>query len=410
MRKKLTAKFLESYRSNHNVEIADDDGPKGFSVRVGPLSAAFYVVYYRDGQKHRTKIGNFIEFDKKGGITLSEARAEAERIRGNSLHPAAAKRRARAAGTFDKVARRFIEEMPRARKIADEPDLRELTRRDYNQHMIQLVAILGDRYLDDITKEDLEEKFFEAKAETAPIQANRIFSTLRRFYNWAIKKGLATTNPCVGMELPGGEESERESDWPREKIRKVWGALDAERPMIARFFKFLFYTGLRRGEAMKLQWSWIDFDREADHPQPKFTIPPEANKTRTKKALPLSPQAAQLLRELRELTGHTDSVFIGPSGKRITTIQKAKERIARRAGVEFRTHDIRHCVATGMAERGTSSDTVSAVLGHVIGKKTTRIYERYHRMPEKRRALETWANHLDAIVGQEGSKVASFPA
>ena len=115
-------------------------------------------------------------------------------------------------------------------------------------------------------------------------------------------------------------------------------------------------------------------------------------------------------RNSHELTGHTEHVFIGPSGKRITTIQKAKERIARRAGVEFRTHDIRHCVATGMAEGGTSSDTVSAVLGHVIGKKTTRIYERYHRMPEKRRAVETWANHLDAIVGQEGSKVASFPA
>ena len=48
-----------------------------------------------------------------------------------------------------------------------------------------------------------------------------------------------------------------------------------------------------------------------------------------------------LVQTVWPLTGPTEDVFIGPSGKALTNPQKAKQRIEKSSGVKFRIHDIR---------------------------------------------------------------------
>jgi len=93
---------------------------------------------------------------------------------------------------------------------------------------------------------------------------------------------------------------------------------------------------------------------------------------------------------------HRDYVFgqgIGFSGW-----AKARDRIN---GLDdFRIHDIRRSVATGMAEIGILPHIIEAILNHVSGHKAgvAGIYNKARYLDEMRAALEKWAAHVAMLV------------
>jgi hypothetical protein len=70
-------------------------------------------------------------------------------------------------------------------------------------------------------------------------------------------------------------------------------------------------------------------------------------------------------------------------------------------GIEdWRIHDIRRSVATGMAEIGILPHIIEAILNHVSGHKAgvAGIYNRARYLDEMRSALERWAAHIAALA------------
>lgn len=65
-------------------------------------------------------------------------------------------------------------------------------------------------------------------------------------------------------------------------------------------------------------------------------------------------------------------------------------------------HDLRRTCATGMANLGVLPHVIEAVLNHISGHKSgvAGIYNRSTYEPEKRAALDLWANHLAVAVAQ----------
>ena len=63
-------------------------------------------------------------------------------------------------------------------------------------------------------------------------------------------------------------------------------------------------------------------------------------------------------------------------------------------------HDLRRTAATGMQSLGFTDEVVDRVLNHVL-PGVRRTYNRFPRDPEKRIALEAWAQHVEAIVSGE---------
>ena len=166
--------------------------------------------------------------------------------------------------------------------------------------------------------------------------------------------------------------------------------------MMAIYFKLLFFTAVRRSEGTTARWSDIDYEKRL------WRIPVIKTKNKKEHVLPLSDQVVSLLHTVWPLTGHTEHIFIGPNGKALANPQKAKQRIAKCAGVKFRIHDIRRTVATELAALGVPTDTISAILNHTVGeRKDTRTYVRYARIEEKRAALDKWARHVEQIVSAE---------
>lgn len=67
---------------------------------------------------------------------------------------------------------------------------------------------------------------------------------------------------------------------------------------------------------------------------------------------------------------------------------------------DWRIHDLRRTVATGLQRLGFRLEVIEAVLGHVSGSRAgiVGVYQRHSFDDEKREALDAWATHVAGLV------------
>jgi integrase len=75
-------------------------------------------------------------------------------------------------------------------------------------------------------------------------------------------------------------------------------------------------------------------------------------------------------------------------------------QLAGGAAPEWTVHDLRRTAATNLQKLGIRLEVTEAVLGHVSGSRAgvVGIYQRYGFEPEKRAALEAWADYVEKII------------
>ena len=189
------------------------------------------------------------------------------------------------------------------------------------------------------------------------------------------------------------------------EIRSLWEALGDLSPTMGRVFKTRLLTGQRGGEVVRMQWSDVELDTGM------WTIPGNETKNGHPHRVPLITLVVALLREQRaSVPEHIPWVFANAlgSGSVHHRARKVPGQLARRLGFQFRGHDLRRTVATGMAERGVRVQVIARVLNHIDGSpRATKAYDRHTYDAEKLRALETWARRLDHIL--TGTKAAVVP-
>lgn len=171
---------------------------------------------------------------------------------------------------------------------------------------------------------------------------------------------------------------------------------------IAVALKLALVTGQRIGEVVGMSLSELTLSGDA----PVWTIPARRTKNDRLNRVPLSPLALQLIAEARSLAAGSEWLFPAPSGHGPINPHAPTRAVARsrhQIGIsDFRVHDLRRSVATGMAELGIAPHTISWVLNHISatrGTITSKVYAQYGYDREKRHALEAWSRRLSAIVG-----------
>lgn len=116
--------------------------------------------------------------------------------------------------------------------------------------------------------------------------------------------------------------------------------------------------------------------------------------------IPLSCQAAAVLRELHKITGAGDNMF--PNSRRpddvmsATTINRAMEYL----GVPFSGHDFRATASTHLYEMGYEEKLVEMQLAHAEKKKSKAAYNHAQYLPERRAMMQVWADWIDAIEAE----------
>ena len=164
---------------------------------------------------------------------------------------------------------------------------------------------------------------------------------------------------------------------------------------------------LHLGEVLAARWDAIDMERGL------WTFRTKGDKPHV---LGLPTQALSVLREAWALSSHTPWVCPGPGLKAaMWSPQKAALRVRTRSGVNFRIHDIRRTVASGLGELGIEEGLISRILNHSTRSTsgatvTAQVYNQFKYVEPMRKALQAWCDQLDAIVSAQPAEVVSIRA
>jgi integrase len=212
----------------------------------------------------------------------------------------------------------------------------------------QITKAAGGRPFTDITKRSLE----DARDRRSAYQARKFLDVMRGLFQWAVKAGIARVNPTIGIDNPQVPKTAGYHVWSEEDIaayEKRWPIGTRQRVWL----DVLLYTGLRRGDVVKLGKQHVR-DGIA-------TIKTE--KTDTDVTLPILPVLAATL-----AAGPCgDLAFIaGESGRPLTkgTFSNEFRKACRQAGLKKRSaHGLRKAAATRAANAGATVAQLEAIFG-----------------------------------------------
>ena len=114
-----------------------------------------------------------------------------------------------------------------------------------------LVASLGPRPLQEITREDLQ-ALLDAKAATLSRSVvDHLRWYLRAIYELAISEGAAVRNPALSLYTPKCKPGRERRELAAADIPRMFGVLELRERLIV---KLAIFEGMRPGEILGLQW------------------------------------------------------------------------------------------------------------------------------------------------------------
>jgi integrase len=188
-------------------------------------------------------------------------------------------------------------------------------------------------------------------------------------------------NPVESLGLSGGEPRVRWISKAQAGSLIASAGAFARRPHLENFIRLALYTGCRKNELLKLEWSRVDFERKC------FSLEAQHTKSARRRLIPLNAPALTALRDQQSwVSCHCPGspwVFALETGVRITTLQKGFEAACKRSAIDdFRIHDLRHTFASWLVMEGVSLYVVRDLLGH----SSVTVTERYaHLSPDQGR-------------------------
>lgn len=205
----------------------------------------------------------------------------------------------------------------------------------------------------------------------------RKLASLRSFYKFAIRQGMAETNPAQPLRNPRGQRK-LPHFLTSDEIETLLKAPGTQNEMGLRdraMLEVMYSAGLRVSEIVGMN------DRDID---PEEGVVRVRGKGRKERFGAIGKYADQALKDYFRVRTRADygtakelPTFTNKFGKRLTTRSVARmlEKYIKQCGLDARTtpHTLRHSFATHLLDRGADIRSVQEMLGHKsLG--TTQIY------------------------------------
>lgn len=220
----------------------------------------------------------------------------------------------------------------------------------------------GPAYLEDVTTADIEGflRMLKDVKNYAPNSRSRNHYTIQAFYKFAYKKELVPRNVALSVEPVRLPKKERQHLTEREVAQL---AAEIEHDLVRLVVMFLYHTGLRISECLKLTLADVDLDAGVIR-----VLAGKGNKDRT---VPISdklrPQLADYRDNWRDAYG-SDRFFATKKTGRLSavyvnhTIGEAVQRLGWDKKVSC--HIMRHSFASNIVRKNVGLVQIQKLLGH----------------------------------------------
>ena len=367
----------------------------GMYLEVTPTGRKYWRLKYRFGPKEkRLALGIYPQ------VSLAAARRARDRAReslSEGSDPVAPRkeakllRQAAAENTFEAVARAWHEQWKSSRTD------------HHTEYVIRRLAadvfpVLGHLPIVDVTTPKLVAMAKKIEARGALDIAKRSLQTCGQIFRYAIALGYVQHNPAAAIKPSDVLKSRRKENYPRveprelpELLRKM--AVYDGSPHTRAALQLIALTFVRTSELIHATWDEFDLDAA------EWRIPAVRMKMRTPHIVPLSRQAVDALRCLHELRNLSPYVFPGERNHERpmsnNTILGALERL----GYKHRMtgHGFRGVASTLLHEMSFPHAHIELQLAHQERNAVSASYNHATYLPERRRMMQAWADHLDAL-------------
>ncbi|MFO1099755.1 MAG: site-specific integrase [Xanthobacteraceae bacterium] len=374
--------------------IVFDDAVPGFGLRLREGGGRSWVYQYALGTKQRR-----IMIGKATAMTADKAREIAEvlhakvRLGGD---PAGEKALsiATAARSFKAIVDQFLAHQRR--------QLRPRSFVEVERHLLSHAKPLHGLPIATIDHQTIAARLTDIATKSGPIAANRVRATMCAMWTWAMKQGLAGSNPASLTNKQTERSRDRVLD--DHEIATVWRALDSHDDF-SNIMKLLILTGCRANEIAGLRWSEVDFEKG------EITLPAERVKNGRVHVIPMPGTMAAILGARTRIEGR-DLVFgrgNGPFSGWSKSKAQLDERIAEPMP-EWTIHDLRRSFVSGLARIGVDLPVIEKLVNHSSGSfaGVVGIYQRHSFAAEKATALARWDEHIASVVDGRPSKIATL--
>lgn len=250
-----------------------------------------------------------------------------------------------------------------------------------------------ERKLGSIKRGEVRDLVQGLEGEVLP---NRVLATIKTVFGYAISQDWIETSPADRIEKPNSETA-RDRVLSMEEVSKIWRATGLLGYPVGPWARLLLLTAQRRSEVAGMRWADIDLDNAT------WTLSASDTKAKRAHLVPLAPSAVEIIKAMPEIG---DYVFSTSANTPIRGFARAKSQIdqwleSKGDGLAepWRFHDLRRTAATHMVRLGIPELVVSRVLNHRVQGITGQVYALHSYAPEKREALEIWANAISDKIG-----------
>ena len=381
-----------------NQELFWDTELVGFGLRVTGTSKTYIVEKRVNRRTVRARIGrhNQIPTDKARKIAQKliyemtdgkDVNARKQAIQGESI-------------TLQQAFDEFLEKR----------DLKERTVWDYQRAMNISFKIWKRKRIIDVTREMVSRHYTKLGDQIGKAQANQSMRFLRSLINFAAGqyengdgKPLIKDNPVsiITQTKTWYRVERRQTIIKNHDLASWFEAVDLlNSDLVKDYLKVLLFTGLRRQEAMKLQWDQVNLKAK--------TLTVIDTKNRNPLTLPFGTFILKLLKDRKSKA--TNSLFVFPGSGKTGHLVESKyqtAQVTKESGIKFCLHDLRRVFINTAESLDISSYAVKQLVNHSTNGDVTAGY--MVSDPERlRKPMERIETHLLRLCRKDKAKVVNI--
>lgn len=270
---------------------------------------------------------------------------------------------------FSDVIKRYLNEVTPTKR-GEKHEFNRLTR--FLRHPIT------DKYISDVTRQDLE-LWIKERLETVKGESvRRELSTIGHIFKVAVERwGYIQNSPMVGLQQPQASKprTQRFTQEDVDEIIKISGYNESLKTAKARTgaaMLFAVETAMRAGEICNLTWNNVNLE--------KRTAFLPITKNGSSRTVPLTKAAVKILERLRDEIEQGDTCFQVKSNILDATFRKLKKAVNREY---LHFHDTRREALTRLAKK-VDVMTLAKISGH----KDIRILQNVYYAPNMEEVAE----------------------